>query len=251
MDNSNDNPVKNENPIGFDDFLPPPVTEEEEPPVNQSEMKIGERIKDLRMSMGMKPVDLAASIGKSVSYINTLEADRNDPYVQTLCLIAQKLGTTLRFLVLGDKNTSAEDNLPILGDELSRIRKENKMKASELARELDVSSSLINKIEKTSNLTIKTLYQYSVIFRYSFGRLLDCVTPEPVDEKKIQEKKQELAKKSSKEKNSDGNRFNTDSDDTVKKIKLLLFSDEDLDLLEKYNRAEPKIKEIVKSLLDG
>ena len=68
-------------------------------------MKIGERIKDLRMSMGMKPVDLATSIGKSVSYINTLEADRNDPYVQTLCLIAQKLGTTLRFLVLGDKNT--------------------------------------------------------------------------------------------------------------------------------------------------
>lgn len=239
-----------ENYTGVDlgDFMPEPVEAERESnyemiQIKPEDFKIGAKIKKLRINLSMKPADLAAAIGKSQSYINTLESDKNDPYVQTLASIAQALDTSIYNLVL-DKDYDVEPHSETLGQFLMKERKDNGMKSIDVAKHLEVSGSLITKMEKTSNLTIRTLLKYATLFHISDVELLSYVTPENKEPEKTETSSDSVpVKKTAEEKEAEYDRLTA--------IKDIILTDHEKYILQKYRILEDNIRAIVDNILSN
>lgn len=69
-------------------------------------MKIGERIKDLRMSSGMTQADLARRLAVTRSSVNAWEMEISSPSIQNLIELASTFRTTTDYILgLSNENT--------------------------------------------------------------------------------------------------------------------------------------------------
>lgn len=69
---------------------------------------IGERIRDIRLKIGMSQKDLAQKTGFTKSYLSQIENSKREPPISTLSKIAYVLNVDMTFLISGEtRNTSA------------------------------------------------------------------------------------------------------------------------------------------------
>ena len=67
----------------------------------RSPLGFGERVRQLRISQGLAQTDLAGD-GLSSSYVSLLESGKRAPTVSAVAALADRLGTTERFLLTGE-----------------------------------------------------------------------------------------------------------------------------------------------------
>ena len=70
--------------------------------------EIGSRIKVIRTSANYTQAQLSNLVHVSESYIALIELGKRNPSLEVLASIAEKLGTTLDFLVLGENDDNSE-----------------------------------------------------------------------------------------------------------------------------------------------
>ncbi len=81
--------------------------------MNESETKIGERIRARRMEIGMKAKELAERMGVSAVNVSRWEHSVCEPSLAKLGRIARFLGCSTDYLILGKRN---------IADVIDRIR---------------------------------------------------------------------------------------------------------------------------------
>jgi transcriptional regulator with XRE-family HTH domain len=67
--------------------------------INQLQLKIGQRIRELRESKGISQQNLAADCDFEKANMSRIEAGRTNPTISTLYKISQALGITISELV--------------------------------------------------------------------------------------------------------------------------------------------------------
>lgn len=74
-------------------------------------MNIGDRIKELRTAQKMTQTDLAKVVGLSYIQIGRYETKKSTPSSDALQKLAEALGTTTDYLMLGDRNEIVSSQL--------------------------------------------------------------------------------------------------------------------------------------------
>lgn len=85
---------------------------------------IGERIKKTRKNLGYTQEDLANMLYFSDKTISSWEKNRTKPDIASLCLLSEKLNTSINYLLYGDKkviNQELEIKIRLTYDEYLRI----------------------------------------------------------------------------------------------------------------------------------
>lgn len=72
-----------------------------------NEASIGSRVQTLREERGWSRVELARRSGVSLSVINKMERGETQPRRQTLCNLAEALGTSAGYLRCGSQEDQA------------------------------------------------------------------------------------------------------------------------------------------------
>ncbi len=82
-------------------------------------MKIGKRIKDIKVEKNLKLKDMASDTGLSVSYLSDIINERTDPSLKSLLKISKSLGVTNSYLLEEEEIYFAEGS-----DELKELLKD-------------------------------------------------------------------------------------------------------------------------------
>jgi transcriptional regulator with XRE-family HTH domain len=68
-------------------------------------MSLGRRIKERRKTLGLTQQQLAESLGVTPQHISVIEQDKRSPSLSSLARMAEQLGVTVDFLVVGKEGT--------------------------------------------------------------------------------------------------------------------------------------------------
>jgi transcriptional regulator with XRE-family HTH domain len=68
-------------------------------------MSLGRRIKERRKTLGLTQQQLAESLGVTPQHISVIEQDKRTPSLSSLARMAEQLGVTVDFLVVGNEGT--------------------------------------------------------------------------------------------------------------------------------------------------
>ncbi|MFB0919223.1 MAG: helix-turn-helix transcriptional regulator [Clostridiaceae bacterium] len=100
-------------------------------------MKIGKRIKDIKVEKNLKLREMASDTGLSVSYLSDIINDRTDPSLKTLLKISKSLGVTNSYLLEEEEVYKVEglDELQELLRDFPSWPKEHQNKVIEYIKE--------------------------------------------------------------------------------------------------------------------
>lgn len=89
-------------------------------------MKIGELIKNLRVKRGLTQEELGGYINRSKNAVSMMENDKHFPRLETLDLLAKKMGVPVSYFALGlinveDVAESKRDSFIILYEGLKKL----------------------------------------------------------------------------------------------------------------------------------
>jgi transcriptional regulator with XRE-family HTH domain len=80
-------------------------------------MSLGRRIKERRRTLGLTQQQLADSLGVTPQHISVIEQDKRTPSLSSLARMAEELGVTVDFLVVGKEGTVTSVITAIKADE--------------------------------------------------------------------------------------------------------------------------------------
>ncbi|MCM1026472.1 MAG: helix-turn-helix domain-containing protein [Roseburia sp.] len=120
------------------------------------ELKIGEKIAELRRGKGITQEQLAEALGVSAPAVSKWETDRSYPDIMLLCPLAKALGTDVDFLLSFEEELS-EERLGVCMEEIVGLEREGHLaEAEEKVNGLlrDYPSSIPLKFQVTAVLSI-------------------------------------------------------------------------------------------------
>jgi len=85
-------------------------------------MSLGKRIKERRKTLGLTQQQLAESLGVTPQHISVIEQDKRTPSLSSLARMAEQLGVTVDFLVVGKEGTVTSVITAIKADERLNLK---------------------------------------------------------------------------------------------------------------------------------